>query len=442
MSDAIPIRRLDDDQAIEWLRDHSPVEVTVSDLARRWAWSRRTAQRRLHAWAGAGVIKRETLPGGASLITLCAPAHLAAHPAHALAQAPARRAQSAAHPPAPAVGDDNMHLSVAAAPAHVPMRSVRTLPTTLRNPRTVRSDEVVPATKMVPAATDRTDSAPSVVEPLSGSASGVDRRFRLVGALILAGIAFGIAWIGVQVNSWYGATLGRTPEAAGLFAWLSIAADALALALPSAAGSLWTDGRHGLAYTAWGVWGITFAMALMASIGFVSLNIADTAAARTRVADQSAGLAQRLERLRAERAVILEPRAVAAIEAELQRAQPHVAPDVWRDTRQCADVTLKESGQACAEVLKLRGALATAHRREVLDAELAKAEAKLSILPAVTTADPQAATASRLIGWASFGMLKMTADDVAMVRVLGMVLLPQPAGLVLMLATALVARLR
>jgi hypothetical protein len=117
---------------------------------------------------------------------------------------------------------------------------------------------------------------------------------------------------------------------------------------------------------------------------------------------------------------------------------------VWRDTRKCADVTLKESGQACTEVLRLRlrGALATAQRRDLLDVELAEAEAKLSSLPAVMTADPQAATASRLIGWASFGMLKMTADDVAMARIAGMTLLQQLAGLVLMLAMALSTRPR
>src|SRR5262249_42216056 len=48
--------------------------------------------------------------------------------------------------------------------------------------------------------------------------------------------------------------------------------------------------------------------------------------------------------------------AVAAIEAELQLAQPRAAA-VWRATSGCRDVTLPESGQACASVLALRQAL-------------------------------------------------------------------------------------
>jgi hypothetical protein len=59
---------------------------------------------------------------------------------------------------------------------------------------------------------------------------------------------------------------------------------------------------------------------LLASVGFASVNIADTTAARTRVADQSVGLAQRVAQMRSERAAIFEFRAVASIEAEIQRA--------------------------------------------------------------------------------------------------------------------------
>ena len=126
-----------------------------------------------------------------------------------------------------------------------------------------------------------------------------------------------------------------------------------------------------------------------------------------------------------------------AIEVELQRAQPRVPADTWRDTRRCTDVTLRgESGQACEGVLRLRQALETARRRDTLDLELAEAERRLAALPAVVVADPQTETAARLITWAGAGVVRITADDVAMVRVFGMVLLPQMAGLVLMVAMA------
>lgn len=100
-------------------------------------------------------------------------------------------------------------------------------------------------------------------------------------------------------------------------------------------------------------------------------------------------------------------------------------------------MTLPESGQACATVLALRQALGTARRRDTLEADLRDAEAQLARLPAVTTADPQAETAANLVSWATFGLVKLAADDIRMARVTGMVLMPQTAGLVLMLATTL-----
>jgi len=156
----------------------------------------------------------------------------------------------------------------------------------------------------------------------------------------------------------------------------------------------------------------------------------------TRQAAESMGLQTRLDQLRAERATIAESRSVATIDAELQRAQPGAAT-VWRATAGCRDVTLPESGQACATVLALRQALGTARRRDTLEADLRDAEAQLARLPAVTTADPQAETAANLVSWATFGLVKLAADDIRMARVTGMVLMPQTAGLVLMLATTL-----
>ncbi len=280
----------------------------------------------------------------------------------------------------------------------------------------------------------------AVSERLSRPVSRADRAInplRVAGALVLAVVAIGIAWVGVRVNMVYGSTLGRTSEAAGLFAWLSIGADILALLLPSAACALWADGRRGLACTAWSVWSVTCAMALLASVGFVSLNISDTTASRARVVDQGVGLGQRVERMRQDRAAIAELRASAAIEAEIQRLQSRVPADTWKDTKHCADVTLPDSARACDALLRLRQALATAQRRDLLDAELAEAEGKLSTLPPITVGDPQATTASRLLVWASAGLLKVSADDIAMARVAGMVLLPQLAGIVLMVALAI-----
>jgi len=184
------------------------------------------------------------------------------------------------------------------------------------------------------------------------------------------------------------------------------------------------------------LWTITIAVALLATIGFAALNIADTTAARAGIMTERAALTARIERLRSERVGITESRSVAAIEAELQRAQPSV-DTVWRATAGCRDVTLPTSGEVCAPVLALRQAQATAERRDILDADLREAESQLGLLPPVMAADPQADTAARLISWMSFALITVTSNDIHLARIAGMTLVPQLAGLVLMLAATL-----
>jgi hypothetical protein len=88
-------------------------------------------------------------------------------------------------------------------------------------------------------------------------------------------------------------------------------------------------------------------------------------------------------------------------------------------------------------VLALRQALGTAQRRDTLDADLRDAETQLARLQAVTTDDPPAETAAQLVNWATFGLVKLAADDIRMAHIAGMALMPQIAGLVLMLAAIL-----
>jgi hypothetical protein len=62
--------------------------------------------------------------------------------------------------------------------------------------------------------------------------------------------------------------------------------------------------------------------ALLAEVGFAGVNIADTTAGRGKTASTAAVLTARIERLSGERGEIHEARAVAAIDAEIQAAQP------------------------------------------------------------------------------------------------------------------------
>ena len=51
-------------------------------------------------------------------------------------------------------------------------------------------------------------------------------------------------------------------------------------------------------------------------------------------------------------------------------------------------------------------------------------------------ADPQADGAARLLAWASFGRLRPTSDDLAMLRLLMLALLPQTGGMLLLVSRA------
>jgi hypothetical protein len=88
-------------------------------------------------------------------------------------------------------------------------------------------------------------------------------------------------------------------------------------------------------------------------------------------------------------------------------------------------------------VLRLRQALGLAERRDMVDADLRKAEADLARLPAVTTADPQAETMVALVTWLSGSRIAISQNDIAMTRMVAIALLPQVAGLVFMFAMAL-----
>ncbi len=177
-------------------------------------------------------------------------------------------------------------------------------------------------------------------------------------------------------------------------------------------------------------------MTLLAATGFASTNIGDSVAGRAKIAGERAALAEQIGRLHLERAGIAETRAVAAIESELQQAQP-AAERVWTVTAGCTDVTRASSGRACAAVLRLREALATAERRDAIDAQLREAQSKLAGLPAIAVADPQATTAAEIVTWLSAGRVSPTPRDISWLRTIGLALTPSFAGLIGMLALSL-----
>jgi hypothetical protein len=254
--------------------------------------------------------------------------------------------------------------------------------------------------------------------------------------LILAGLAVALAWQGLRIDAWYGASL-ETTEAAGRISNYCMVADAVAFVLPAVARGLWCSRRRRLALLAWMVWCIPLTVAINSTVGFLALNISDTSAERVKTADGHAALVTRISRLRAEQAGVAEFRPVKWFDAEINAAQPKVDKEVWRATNHCNDVTMKASGEACAEVLRLRQGLGSAQRRDTMESELRDAEAQMAALPAITSADPQADAMVALVSWVSGSRMTISQSDIVMTRLLTLTLLQQTAGLLLMFALAL-----
>jgi hypothetical protein len=377
---SMPNDLIADEEALAWLQNQAAgrLETSISELATMWRWGRTRVYRRLERWEQEGRIAKSGTIGGRWLIT--------------------------------AVADN---------------------PTAANRVDTENSQELGPKLSgPVPAGVRQTVRRPDGQVHVAGQFA------RMASSVALGAIALAIAWFGIRINAWYGATLGRTAEASLLLAGLSVAADVLALVLPAVSRQLWLDHQRSSAAVAWGLWMFTAAIALLASIGFASLNIADVQAGRARSALDVHLLTDRGEQLRAARLVIREPRSVAEIDAEIQIAQPRAAA-VWKATAGCTDVTQPKSGEVCAPLLVLREVRSEAVRRDAIDAELRDIAAEIGRLPAVTSADPQADTAARLARWLTAGLVPIRPEDVAMARIAGMALLPQIGGLVIMLAMAL-----
>ncbi len=335
---------LTETQALAWLHGQpdGTIATTVSDLARIWGWNRSTTSRRVKAWVTSGQIVRTPGPDGCSIFTLKTP------------------------------------------DVPQPCDAVATLTSS-------SGKFLVIPTVSLPVQSGAQGAHPVIGIVQQGSAITAVQVTRSAGGAALAALAVAAAWFGIRINAWYGGTLGRTPEASTLLSGLSVSADVLALILPTTARTLWTDRRRMAAVVAWALWTITIAVALMATVGFAALNIADTTAARAKTVTERAGLTARIERLRTERGGITESRSVAAIEVELQRTQPGAAT-VWRATA-CLDRPPPREG------LRKHSSVGTSRTLRAYAAPLTNGPAEdLFAAPGSSTWSHQQRTSSRALG--------------------------------------------
>jgi hypothetical protein len=203
--------------------------------------------------------------------------------------------------------------------------------------------------------------------------------------VLLTVAALALAVVGMTMNGWFARSLGSTDTAGWLFLIIGVAADLVALVIPSCAASLWQGRHRATALAGWAVWLMTFIFAVTASIGFASVNIADVTLSRA-----------------------------SRVTPAMMTAQASLADAMAARDRECKGGV----GKFCRE----REAAVT-ERRQAVDVAMRSVE---------QTADPQTESAIRIVAWASRGMLHPTGDDFAMLRLVLLALLPQIGGILLM----------
>ena len=89
-----------------------------------------------------------------------------------------------------------------------------------------------------------------------------------------------LAAVGITMNGWFARSLGSTDTAGWLFLAIGVAANLVALVIPSCAASLWQARQRATVLVGWMIWVATFVFAVTAGVGFASVNIADVTLAR------------------------------------------------------------------------------------------------------------------------------------------------------------------
>ena len=230
--------------------------------------------------------------------------------------------------------------------------------------------------------------APSPAGTLSAVTSSAVRHLRRpFASILLALAAIALAGVGITTNGWFARSLGSSDIAGWLFFAIGVAADLVALVMPSCAAALWQARHRAISLAGWSVWTMTFVFAVTAGIGFASVNITDVTAARA-----------------------------ARVTPAVTAAQSALSDAMSARDRECRNGV----GKFCRE----REA-AVAERRQILDAAMASVG---------QTADPQTNAAIKLVAWVTQGMLRPTSDDFAMLRLVLLALLPQVGGILLMVS--------
>jgi len=224
-----------------------------------------------------------------------------------------------------------------------------------------------------------------VTPPPAVTLRAVTPSHRPAASILLVAAAFALALVGITTNGWFARSLGSSDVAGWLFSAIGVAADLVALVMPSCAAELWHTRQRATSLAGWAAWAMTFVFAVTAGIGFASVNITDVTATRA-----------------------------ARVTPAVTAAQSALSDAMSARDRECVNGV----GKFCRE----REA-AVAGRRQILDTAMASVG---------QTADPQTDAAIKLVAWATHGVLRPSGDDFAMLRLVLLALLPQIGGILLM----------
>jgi len=247
---------------------------------------------------------------------------------------------------------------------------------------------------------------------------------------VLSGLTFVlglvVAAIGLWLNARFAAHFGQTFEASATLAVIGLTIDGATMLLPAVIAALWMRRRIVLTLAAVPVYGLALTMTAISALGFASQNIGDAVAGRTAATNDRATFSADAARLRAERAaLVFVPTTQSAVDAATTA----------RD-QECERV-----GENCRKrVLELASAIkerAATDRAADLDRAITTADRRLASLPAIGQADPQVETTVKAAAWLTAGHLRPEAEDVVMLRVIGLAFFPILGGLLFAFATAL-----
>jgi len=268
-------------------------------------------------------------------------------------------------------------------------------------------------------------------------------------------VAYGLFVVGLIINVTL--AISYAPQSswwrAIIMALEGVAIEVLAFRSPSWGCELWRGGSKVAAAAAWGIWPVMIVMSLMAATGFSASAIGDVLAQRSAAmatastaATKVSNTASDIKRWREERDAITEKRPVAVLEIQLVRDRRKVDKldrDAFEVTLGCRRLT-PDTMKACDPVLPTLQALEKAKRRDELDGKISEAESKQDGgstphdgAPIIGSIDPGAESFSKIMAWISWGWITPSPDDVAVLRLLGLTIVPSLAGLVLMFAQLL-----